>query len=296
MYLSYSGYAVALQCLFKYWNTYVHRTDVGPQDRLSSIFGSTLGRLVELFYKNKMWREKGTARKRLEGLAPRVLDQIIEQELDPNGFKGPGFIGWKSEAYPEGKYASREDLLSDILTHIPKVLKIIQYHKLVGVDADAEVGFKINRNGHIIDGRADFTMTQHTSGDYIILDGKATEYGDKYLDVDQLVWYAALALEKSGRLPAWVAFILWRKYEALALIKHTVTEEQAKDMLQAALDMANLLESKTQSIPVVGFNSLAQAKETFPPTKSRECLLCEYAKSGVCSEGQAHLLTLRRPS
>lgn len=295
MYLSYSGFDQAITCLFSYWNSYINKTEVGQRDRLSSIYGSTIGSLMEVFFKQKLWRQPKTARATLEELAPKILDRVLADATDPYSFKGAGVLNWKSDEFPKGKYTSREMILADILASIPRCLGIIKHHKLVGSDADAEVKLEVTREGHCLDGRADFIMTQIETGDFIILDGKATEWGTQYLSEVQLLWYAALSLEKDGRLPTWTAFVLWRKYAEDALVKHIFTEEQARAFFKVMVGMADMIEGKVRQIPSYGFDDLRDVKKLFPATPSEKCDQCDYSKNGVCKEGASpqRLIQLR---
>lgn len=283
MYLSYSGYKAA-SCLFQYWHVYINRTKLDIEDdRLNSIFGTSIGKVFETFYNQKMWRlgHQG-ARQALIDLAPSIVAQTLAEEQTARKGRQAGSILWLSKERPNAKYACAEDIVKDVQLYTHKGVDTIRKNVLVGQDCKAELKLDSTINGHRIAGRADFVL-KLLSGDLVIIDGKGTEY-KSYLDVDQLTWYSMLYQVMYGTLPDKTAFLLWRKDPTDSLIWHPVTQKTVDELRASIFRVIQDIEGRVPFAPEG--SSFEKALENFPPTSSeKKCRFCNLAKAGVCQEG-----------
>jgi hypothetical protein len=302
MYLSYSGFKIARGCLYRWWHMYENHTPHQKEDdRLGSIYGTSVGKLFEQFYQEKLWSNTKECRQILEDRAEGVVDQTIYEETHDRGdWKPAGTIRWKDdETHPRGIYYNREELISDVKHAIPRGLESIRQHALIGRDAVAELYLNTEIGGHKFGGRADFVLTRYRHGDLVIIDGKGTRHAlgdkpDKWLDPTQLTWYALLMREKFGKFPDWVAFLLWKIEAPQSVIKYEVTHEEADKLrdevlaLMAKTEKSQALLKKAAAKEDDGVPRLSVVQEYFEPLPNEDnCRFCPYASDGVCTGGAA---------
>lgn len=279
MYLSYSGYKKYEGCPRSYWHGYIDKTPLAkPENRVNSIYGSTVGLLFEAFYAAHIWTKPGVEA-RLVAMAEETLDQTIERESKS------GVIDFTDKA---ANYKSREALLKDVLETIPRGIAIIRHHRLLGTDAAAEVKLDSDIGGHRIGGRADFVMTRiKPNNDRIILDGKGSRHRDKYVDPWQLKWYAMLWRERRSSIPDALGFVFWRYEPNLAVDWVPYTEADLDELRETVVSAAGRIEdAKTQLEALSAAERLPVLQETFPTKPSRDCKLCSYLS--LCTEGRAY--------
>jgi len=281
MYLSYSGHKSYSVCPKQYWHSYLDKTTPGkPDNKVNSLYGSTVGTLFELFYADRLWLRQGVE-ELLLSMAEETLDRIVEKELQK------GIVEYKDKD-ERANYKTKEALLKDIREAIPKGLKTIRYHRLLGADAEAEVKLDSWVEGHRIGGRADFIMTRiKPHGDRIILDGKGSRHRDTYVDPWQLKWYAMLFREKYAAIPDQLGFVYWRQdpetsVDWIPFLPHDLDELRVS-VLEAAshIEKAKLVLDET---PKAGH--LQALHELLPAKPSRDCRLCSFLSQ--CAEGQAY--------
>ena len=193
MYLSYSGHKTYKECPRQYWHKYIDKTTLPvPDNRVNTLYGSVVGILFELFYAEKIWTRSGVI-SILESKVDAVLGDTIAKCLRD------GAIDWSD---PKANYKSLDALRKDVLSSIPRGVEIIRHHRLLGLDAAAEVKLDRTIEGHVIGGRADFIMRRvRPHDDLVILDGKGSRHRDKYVDPQQLWWYAMLYRDQHGIMP-----------------------------------------------------------------------------------------------
>jgi hypothetical protein len=278
MYLSYSGHKSYKECPRQYWHRYVAKTKLEtPDNRVNSLYGSTVGLLFELFYNERLWMKPEVA----TALASRVdftLKDILAKEMKT------GAVDWKD---PKSNYKSLDALRKDVLDTIPRGIAIIRRHRLLGELAEAEVKLDGTIEGHMIGGRADFIMCRSKPhGDLIILDGKGSRHRDKYVDPQQLWWYAMLYRHHHGILPDRLGFVFWRQEPDSSLDWVGFDAASLDDLQQGVLSSIREIEDGKRHLSVLrGAEASEALKTTFPIQLGDKCRLCAYQP--VCPEGKS---------
>ena len=279
MYLSYSGHKTYSVCPKQYWHSYLDKTvPEKPDNKVNALYGSTVGTLFEIFYADKIWMKKGVE-ELLLSMVEETLDRIVEKECQK------GVIDYKDKA---SNYKSREALLKDVRAAIPRGIQIVRQHRLLGMDAEAEVKLDSWIAGHRIGGRADFIMTRiKPHGDRMILDGKGSRHRDKYVDAWQLKWYAMLYREKYITVPDALGFVYWRSEPEQSVDWVPFTLRDLDELKETVLAAATAIEEGKAKLDEMGKAEQAAALPgLFPAKPSRDCKLCAYL--ATCSEGQAY--------
>lgn len=279
MYLSFSGWKQFGTCPNSYWHRYVGKSVLEvPENRINSLYGSTVGRLFEVFYSDAIWRQSGTADILLAKVEPE-LDQILVKE------ERSGRIDWEDE---KANYHSRAELVEAIREAIPRGLETIRFHRLIGRDAKAEVKLDMPIDGHIIGGRADFVMTRVAPHeDLIILDGKGSRHREKYVDDRQLLWYAMLYRLRFGKTPDKLGFVYWRSEPEKAVDWVFFSEKALDDMQETVLSYVRTIEEGVEALAKGDEEKrrLVMA-ETFQAQPGEKCKLCAY--TALCPAGQSY--------
>lgn len=280
MYLSYSGHKTYKECPRQYWHRYIGKTKLPtPDNRVNALYGSAVGTIFEAFYNEKVWA-KPNVRLNLESRVDPVLGEIVQRE------SRDGTFDWKD---PKANYKSLLSVKNDVLESIPRGIAIIKYHKLLGPKADAEVKLDTPIEGHQFGGRADFII-QRTKphNDLVILDGKGSRHRDKYVDPQQLWWYAMLYRRHHTNLPDRLGFIFWRQDPEKSLDWVNFSAKDLDALQAGVLDSIRDIESG--KVRLTGLQNaqevLAALKELFPTFVGSKCGLCAFLV--VCVEGQAY--------
>jgi CRISPR/Cas system-associated exonuclease Cas4 (RecB family) len=277
MYLSFSGWKKFVTCPRSYWYSYVDKTVLPtPENRVNSVYGSTVGRLFELFYSEQIWKKSNTT---------DILLGMIDDELDATLKKEErsGMIDWSDE---KANYKSREELVADIRETIPRGLSIIRMHRLVGHDAQAEVKLDTIIDGHMIGGRADFVMTRVAPhNDLVILDGKGSRHRDTFVDDRQLLWYAMLYRLRYRIIPDKIGFVYWRSEPDLSLDWVRLSGSILDEMQTTVLEYTQKIDQGVETLSSGDdeHRKLVMA-EVFQPQPGTKCRLCAY--TAFCAEGQ----------
>jgi hypothetical protein len=258
MYLSYSGFKTFSRCPRAYFYKYIEKPPlVRPYNAVHALYGDTVGRIFELFYRDRIWLHKDV-QQRLLALVRPTLNFIIERETK----KGCVF-NWNEPQLKSGN-RSLAEVEEEVRLTIPRGVKIIKHHRLIGVKADAEVVLDTFIGKHKIAGRSDIIVQRITYNDLALIDGKGSRWRDKYVDVRQLLWYALLYWLKFGVIPDQLGFLYWRSDELETSVDwHTVTAQSLKKFEKLILDTINTIES-------------AQRDEIFLAVCNDDCHLCEY--------------------
>lgn len=276
MYLSYSGFQKYSECPLQYYHQYIAKTPVPtPDNRVGSLFGSTVGRLFETFYEDRLWRAPNPEKLLLERSA-----QELRKVMDHEKKRGGVFLwkGGKSETQEkESKdYKSPNEVLVDVREAVTRGLVTIKRHWLLGKDARAEVKLDNQIRGHTLAGRLDFVMNRAAPlGDLVILDGKGSKYRDRYTSSDQLYWYAMLYRSHHQRLPDRMGFVFWKSEPEQAVDWFPGDANRVDGLEASAFATIAQIEKAKKSLPLIAFNA--------KPTTSK-CNLCPYLFT--CKEGQ----------
>ena len=259
MYLSYSGFKKDDECPRAYWHNYINKTKVSD-NRIGSSMGSIIGGVFELFYSEKLWREKDPEAALQDRVKP-VARKVVKKELTT------GVFNWKDPRFKRNGPHSMAEVIENVVASVPNGLKIIKQHRLLGVGAQAEVKLDTGISGHIIGGRADFIMQRLAPhGDNIIVDGKGSIHRDKYVDARQLLWYAMLHRKKLGVLPDRLAFLYWKSEPSEAIDWVTPTKDDVDELQDRVIKSAELIELRTKG-----------GERAFPTRpKPFNCKFCPY--------------------
>ncbi len=291
MYLSYSGHKAYKECPRQYWHRYVGKTKLPtPDNRVNALYGSVVGTLFEDFYTLGLWKQTGV-QGLLEARVDQTIDSIIQRE------SRDGVFDWTD---PKANYKSRESMRREVIKSIPRGIGIIRHHRLLGHRADAEVKLDAVIDGHMIGGRADFIIQRvKPHGDLVILDGKGSRHRDKYVDPQQLWWYAALYRRHHTIPPDRLGFIFWRQEPENSLDWVNFDGKSLDDLLAGVLgSIKDIEDGKARltalKMPVEAPEYAAALRELFPAQMGSKCGLCSYLP--VCTEGQSYSMKRAAPS
>jgi len=281
MYLSYSGHKSYALCPKQYWHSYIDKTVPSkPDNKVNSLYGSMVGTLFEIFYADKLWMRKGVE-ELLLSMVDETWDRLLASELR-------GAVVEFADQDERANYKSKEALLDDVRLSIPRGIQIIRHHRLLGMDAEAEVKLDSWVEGHRLGGRADFIMTRiKPHGDRVILDGKGSKHRDTYVDPWQLKWYAMLFREKHISMPDGLGFVYWRSKPEESMDWVPFTREDLNILKEGVLANATHIDKVKALLETASKAEHPQViLEGFPAKPSRDCKLCSFL--GTCREGQAY--------
>ena len=278
-YISYSGFQTAQSCLHRYWHTYHGHTPHPPDDRLGMLYGSVVGRLFEIFFKDRLWRERGSGA-RLKALVAPTVAAVMGEERKPKYGRPGGTFVWRPDLY-----ANEAALISDVEHAIPRGIATIKAYRLINVDVQTEVKLDSTIEGHRVAGRADFIMVRvPPHSDLVIVDGKGSRKRDRYTDVKQLQWYSLLYRERHGRLPDRTAFVYWH-YEPPSNIDWCNVNAAEVDTLRNEV-VTTMTDLGKRVKELGGSKSLPLVQAVFRPSpKIQNCRFCPYATEDICPKG-----------
>lgn len=226
------------------------------KSRHHAVMGLVIGRVLEDFYNLEEWKHP-------EGLHERLIratkDRLSEYCIGE-------YIDWhQSPPYDELETVCVEGVLG--------YLKTMRQHKLLGAYARSEVQLMGYINKWLpIAGRADFIFRRDDVG-VTILDGKNSGLKMKYVDPDQLRWYALCYALSYQKIPDRLGFVWYRyPYDEAA-------GEQGLDWVPfSRRDLRELVE-RAQEV------RKGQQKEKFGAVpKASVCRFCDF--ESVCPERQ----------
>lgn len=158
-----------------------------------SLMGIVIQKVIELMYNNELWKNPSTLRSTLESLTKKHF----ELEL------ADSYIDWK-------RAPAKVDMFRTCLDGVFGYLSTFKYHKLVGSYARAEKDLYAYINDYVpIGGRVDLIVKREDTG-VTIVDGKNSKHKAKYLDPDQLRWYALCFYLCYGKIPDRLGWVYYR--------------------------------------------------------------------------------------
>lgn len=196
LYLSYSGRKTYLTCPKQYEFRYILK-DQTKDDPKKSLFGSIIGKVFEWFYTRQTWTQCDPVASTLELIKPAIDCVFREKNFDPSC--DPGFF----------------TVLKQELNHfIPLGIEIIRKNSFLTpysrAEEDLSVIYGNEKRGMTlkIGGRADFIHSQNRKEVWII-DGKGSKHREKYVDSEQLIWYAIQHYIKYHVVPTRLGFMFY---------------------------------------------------------------------------------------
>lgn len=193
LYLSYSGRRSYLLCPTQYKFQYIDHYD-RITDPKQTMFGSVIGKVFEWFYSRKIWSEPDVKNSLLSLINPAIKLISEKEKFDVNS-----------------DLIFMQSLRDELQYYITCGIDTIRNNKLLTPDSRAEVDLTIMYTRGItikIGGRADFIHGDRNNT--WIIDGKGSKYRDKYLDSDQLIWYALQYYLKYHIAPTRLGFVFWK--------------------------------------------------------------------------------------
>jgi CRISPR/Cas system-associated exonuclease Cas4 (RecB family) len=238
--ISYHSFTLLRQCRHRYYLQKVALKEPSqPKDYRNAIYGIITQRLFEKFYVEE-WFRAG------QGAVQKLFDEL------------PGVIREQLEANPcIWEHRSEVEVLErDCQAAIPIFIQTVKKERLIGESNEAEKEIFFNLTPMFtLSGRVDFLIKRKNLK--VLLDGKGTKYGDKYLDRDQLVFYALIMFLQGLKVADKHGFWFWRTGEILW-----------QDITHDALE--NLLDRIKESLFFV-------QKGNFEATpSSKACKFCPY--------------------
>jgi len=259
-YISYSARKLYLTCPKAYHFRYILR-EKARSDPKTTMFGTIIGRVFEEFYTKRYWAEKDPL-KCITSTIPGLIDETFDKE-----------------GYIRGTDASYEANLRDLLSkYVPTGLETIKKHRFLTPHSQAELDLTVRYQSDDMDyviklgGRADFIHGDDLTNVYI-LDGKASAYRDKYVDSEQLIWYATQYYLRNSVAPRRLGFVFW-----------SFPEDPVTWVAYGSDDMRSCV-SKTVTV----VEKIKRGE--FESKPSGECNRCSYKH--LCSDGTRHLAALK---
>jgi hypothetical protein len=218
--------------------------------------GIVIQAVLEDLYNQHLWKHH-------HGLQDR-LTQLTREKLSATCAKS--YIDWHQAP-------SYEEMEAVCVSGVLGYLRTMKSHRLLGQYARSEVDLF----GHVaswlpVGGRADFVIRREDTG-ITLLDGKNSETKMKYVDPDQLRWYALCFALSYHRLPQRLGFV-WYRYPF-----DEEVGEQGLDWIDfTKRDLAELIERAKK----VRRGQEAERFDARPAYKV--CRFCDY--ESVCPERQ----------
>ena len=254
LYISYSSKKAYLTCPRQYWYMYVSK-EKGEFDAKNSLFGNSIGKLFEWFYNKKLW---------IKSDVKQHLIRSIEIALDESA--GKDNFDLKSDL--EFKAKITQELQDCVIS----TLEIIRKYKLIAPVSNAEVKlntiFKTKDLILKLGGRADF-VHYFDKNNIWILDGKGSKHREKYIDINQLVWYAVQHYLKYHIVPNRLGFIFY-KFPQDPITWISLTDQLMRSVLDETVSISKQIISKQ-----------------FSTTPSVSCRNCPFKSK--CNDGQKFL-------
>lgn len=262
--LSYSSFKLYNECPKHYRLRKIDKVDPPvPDSKHNAIVGSVVGRVYEDFYNLEIWRKGAKTSEALLELVPKYFYEYLDAE----------YVDWDSVKNPY----TRQDILDKCEEMVPKVLTGIKEHGLLGPYARSEVKLRAHlTKNFFMFGRADF-LIRKSDGTILLLDGKASKHREKYVDPDQLYFYALAFKIVHGRLPDRVGFFY---------LDFADQGDVAMDWLEITPEELAAFKTK-----VLDTFTAIQRKHFQATPSSTACRYCEYAT--MCEERQAILAKKR---
>lgn len=259
-YISYSARKLYLTCPKAYHYRYVLK-DKTRGDPKNTMFGTIIGRVFEDFYTKKYWSDKDPLKSLMSAIPP-IVDDTFDKE---------GYVRGSDHAYEAG-------LRDSLSKFVPLGLTTIQKHRFLTPHSQAEVDLTVRYQSDSMDyviklgGRADFIHGDDLSNVFI-LDGKASAYREKYVDSDQLIWYATQYYLRNSVAPKRLGFLFW-----------SFPDDPVTWVAYGSDDMRACVNKTVAVVEKIKANE-------FEARPSSECNRCSY--KALCEEGVKHLASLK---
>jgi len=236
------------------------------------LYGEVVGKIFERFYRDKIWSGSSVTSTLLDLVRP-TIEEVMRRQI-----KKGGVFDWEEKGLKPGN-RSLEEVEAEIVETIPRGVQSIKHHRLVGMEARAEVVLDTSVGRHRLGGRADFIIRRvRPHSDLVLVDGKGSRWRDRYTDDRQLRWYAMLYQLKKGVVPDRLGFLFWRSKPEESVDWVDATQDQLDDLRKAALEAIKEIELARSQL-----RDLSKPGTVFGAAPSSNCQLCDYLP--LCPEG-----------
>lgn len=260
LYLSYSGRKTYKTCPRQYELRYVLKEKV-VRDARSSMFGSAIGKVLEWFYSKRLWADPDPVGAALGRVDDAIDAVFVEEKFDRA--TDPAFVNL---------------LRQEVRTFLPSSIETIRSQGFLTVNSRAEEDLTVvygnQKYGMTLKlgGRADFIHSKDRL-DVWIIDGKGSQHREKYVDADQLVWYAVQHYIKYHVAPTRLGFAFWR-FPADPVKWIAYDEGSMRALIDDTFDVAKKISLKV-----------------FQATPTGECHRCDYRER--CDDGKRYIARRR---
>jgi hypothetical protein len=254
MELHYLGFSIYRTCPLQYkWRFVAKPPFEFKIDMRNAFIGLAIQRLVEYFYQKKWWKATDPIETMRDHI-PTVFAEFIDGKKI--WFTPEEVTKWTQVAYDT----------------IPMIVSMIKAERLLSTEVFVEQNGEIPLGEDKLWLRPDLVVVERPAkGETFItmLDGKAGKTVGKYVDVDQLFFYAGWSRYVLGKLPDRLGF-WWYRHSKINWFP--VTDKAVDDVqTRARIYIAGIKAGK------------------FAPTPGEHCRFCDYFSG--CPEGQAHRFT-----
>lgn len=226
--------------------------------RHNAIVGTVVQDVFEDFYNDELWRRKdNTSQILLER-----TDKYFWEYLDNN------YINFDDVTC---RYDSKTEPLKECLEIIPKTLEGIKREKFLGPYAKSEVNLKVRFGPKdFLVGYLDFVI-RRANDEVLIIDGKSSRHREKYVDEDQLYFYALMFYLRYKTLPDKLGFLYYR----------------FADDPEEAVDWLPVKKSKIKELKLEIEDAIYDIKQRKFPANPHysHCQWCQYEQ--ICDERMA---------
>lgn len=261
IYLSYSGRKSYLTCPKMYEFRYIKK-EKGIKEPRDSMFGTAIGKVFEWFYERKSWSSPDPVSVVMSSIQDAIDWTFQHEKFEP--LTDPGYVSM---------------LRQDLNHYVPLSLEVIKKQGFLTVNSRAEddltVMYRNDKHDITIKmgGRADFIHGKDKL-DIWIVDGKGSKHREKYVDSDQLIWYAVQFYLRYHVAPTKLGFLFYKFPDDP--VKWIAYDDQAmRDLVEKTCDVAVKIKLKV-----------------FGATPSGECHRCDYRDR--CDDGQKYRAQRRK--
>lgn len=261
IYLSYTGRKTYLTCPKQYEFRYIKK-EKGKYDPRNSMFGSIIGKIFEWFYERKFWSTEDPTSACFDNMHDAMNLVFSKENFDP---------------LMDPRYVS--SLRDDLHKFIPSTIEVIRSNGFLTTYSRSEVDLTVTyaNDKHNLTlkmgGRCDFIHAGNRLN-VSILDGKATKHREKYLDSDQLIWYAVQHYLKYHVAPTKLGFLMFR-FPENPVIWIDYDADSMRTLVEETCVVANKIRLKI-----------------FDAKPSGECHRCDFKDR--CDDGIKHLAARRK--
>jgi hypothetical protein len=231
-----------------------------------AVMGIAIQAVIERMYNDELWKDPKTLTDRLR--------ELLKSELKALYLKH--YIDWRNSP-------SQAEIWEVCENGVLGYLKTMKHNRLLGPYARSEVDLVAWVNKYTpIGGRVDMIIRRDTKDGEVLpgitlLDGKNSVHKDKYLDPDQLRWYALCFYLAYGQMPDRLGWVYYR-YPYGDVNTSGDMKPDGTYEIETGVDWVPFNKEDLKGIAQRAVDARkAMDKEKFDPTPSPSaCRFCDY--------------------